>query len=108
MDRDKLQKSDTTDGKPHWHYIVMILESREGYYHWVLSEEERKKGFVRPVRRSYIHISCGTVTKMSTPIAETYARDPKYYGSTFCCHCKKHLPVAEFHWDDVEKSQVGS
>ena len=51
----------------------------------VLSEEERAKGFIRPVRRTYIHEECGTVTTMSVAIAETYARDPKFYGLTFCC-----------------------
>lgn len=116
----------------------------------VLSDEERSKGFVRPVRRSYQHVGkstkyslrdltneekerhgkwgyvkyevypesespilgkywtqaeldnigngCGTVTTMAQPIAETYARDPQFYGATFCTHCQKHLPVAEFIW----------
>lgn len=41
---------------------------------------------------------CGTVTTMSLALAETYARDPKFYGATFCCGCGKHLPVGEFVW----------
>lgn len=61
----------------------------------VLSAEERAKGFVRPVRRSYIHQTCGTLTKMSQAIAETYARDPYFYSGTFCCGCSKHFPVGE-------------
>lgn len=122
----------------------------------VLSEEERAKGFVRPVRRSYVHTGekpanplrdltheeqtrlaglqyvkyeayppngsatvgrfwtekqlkggCGQVTTMPLAIAETYARDPKFYGSTFCCGCKCHLPVAEFTWDKTTEA-VGS
>lgn len=68
----------------------------------VLSEEERKKGFVRPFRDSYIHKKCGTLTKMSRPIAETYARDPKFYGATYCVGCSKHLPVDEFVWDGTD------
>ena len=67
--------------------------------YWVLSEEERAKGFVRPVRRSYLHGACGTVTTMSRPLAETYARDPKYYGATFCAGCGVHRPVSEFKWE---------
>jgi hypothetical protein len=59
----------------------------------VLSEEERAKGFVRPVRKSYKHLACGTVTTMGAAIAETYARDPHFYGGTFCCGCGKHLPL---------------
>lgn len=68
----------------------------------VLSEEERKKGFVRPYRDRYIHTKCGTLTKMSRPIAETYARDPKFYGATYCVGCSKHLPVDEFEWDGTD------
>jgi hypothetical protein len=44
---------------------------------------------------------------MGPAIAETYAREPKYYGSTFCCGCRTHLPVAEFLWDGTNE-RVGS
>ena len=73
----------------------------------VLSDEERAKGFVRPVRKSYIHTQCGTVTTMALGIAETYARDPKFYGSTYCCGCRRHLSVGEFKWDGTD-DVVGS
>jgi hypothetical protein len=126
----------------------------------VLTPEERAKGFVRPVRRSYRHVGllgpqyplrdltdeekerysrfgyikfeeypeteapetgrywtqaqfdkigngCGAMTTMSRDIAETYARDPKFYGGTFCCGCGKHLPVDEFVWEGTEE-RVGS
>jgi len=76
----------------------------------VLSEEERAKGFVRPVRRTYIHEYCGTETRMSQPIAETYARNPGFYGATYCVHCGVHRPVGvngEFYWQD-DGSKVGS
>lgn len=66
----------------------------------VLSEQERAKGFTRPVRRTYVHDGCGGATTMSVGLAETYARDPSFYGATFCVQCSKHLPVAEFRWDD--------
>lgn len=127
--------------------------------YWVLSEEERQKGFVRPVRRIYRHVGtrpkhplrdltaeelirfaafgyvafeaypesgspitgrywteeqlssgCGEATKMAQEIAETYARDPGFYGSTFCCFCKTHAPVGEdgeFVWAD-DGSRVGT
>jgi hypothetical protein len=71
--------------------------------YWILSAEERAKGFIRPVRETYHHLTCGTITRMSLPIAETYARDPKFYGATFCCLCRTHLPVGaagEFVWLD--------
>jgi len=66
----------------------------------VLSVEEREKGYVRPVRLTYVHTKCGVATSMGRVIAETYARDPKFYGSTYCMGCRMHLPVAEFKWED--------
>lgn len=117
----------------------------------VLSEEERKKGFVRPYRDSYVHkgvapkhplrdlsakeieahkqfgyvkfekypdedlpltgrfwtkeqleSGCGGVTVMGRSLSETYARDPKFYGATYCATCQKHFPVHEFVWTDGE------
>jgi hypothetical protein len=126
----------------------------------VLTPEERAKGFVRPVRRSYRHVGllgpqyplrdltdeekvrynqfgyvkfepypesespvtgrywtqaqldkvgngCGTRTTMDHAIAETYARDPKFYGGTFCYGCGKHLPLDEFVWEGTNE-RVGS
>lgn len=78
----------------------------------VLSEEERGKGFVRPYRDAYIHDTCTspakppniTITVMGRALSETYARDPKFYGSTYCCHCKMHRPVGEFHWYEMDGS----
>lgn len=100
----------------------------------VLSESERARGFVRPVRRSYVHVgpggseadpanpalhgrtvspvtgrlACGRETRMSLEIAETYARDPSFYGATYCVGCRAHLPVAEFVWADASTERVGS
>lgn len=121
----------------------------------VLSDEERSKGFVRPVRYSYKHVGmakpkyplrdltvnelelygdygyskyetypeseaglgrfwtqaqldnkgCGAVTTMNQAIAETYARNPHFYGATYCVNCQRHLPVGkngEFTWDDTD------
>lgn len=134
--------------------------------HWVLCAEERAKGFVRPVRDSYVHVGppgpdhplrdltdeeqkrfnrdshepyvkfekyppemaprsgrywtqaeidkiakgCGTRTSMPRAIAETYARQPGYYGSTFCCGCGTYLPVGargEFIWTGTQE-RVGT
>lgn len=73
----------------------------------VLSEEERAKGFVRPLRRKYVHKKCGVETKMGVALCETYARDPKFYGSTYCVGCSMHLPVSEFRWSE-DDAVVGS
>ena len=125
----------------------------------VLSEAERAKGFVRPVRKSYVHVGerpayplraltseevtkhagygvayvayeeypesraplsgrfwtqaqldakgCGGLTTMGDALAETYAANPSFYGSTYCCSCRMHKPVAEFTWD-ADGTVVGS
>lgn len=99
-DRDDPDLGHGTDDAP--------VPQNEAYL--VLSDEERAKGFVRPVRESYVHArgaACGVVTTMSRPIAETYARDPHFYGATYCCGCRRHLPVSEFDWDKTSE-QVGS
>ena len=127
----------------------------------VLSEEERAKGFVRPVRSSYIHVGppvpqyplrelteseqrrheaqeyvryekypgeiagrfwtqaelervwnpCDSLTTMGQALAETYAREPAFYGGTFCAACGAHFPVGaqgEFIWDDGTGEKVGT
>jgi hypothetical protein len=144
------------------------IEQHEVYL--ILSDEERAKGFVRPVRTSYRHVGpagsrscavdcgeectghslrdltdeersqqsygyvkfeeyqgegsvtgrywtqeqldavgkgCGSVTTMGLSLAETYARNPHFYGATYCCFCRKHLAVAEFVWER-DGSRVGS
>ena len=127
----------------------------------VLSPEERAKGFVRQVRRSYTHVGirpkystrdlteqeleryrqfgyvkyeeypegapernggaavgrywtqdqlrsgCGRTTTMGIALAETYARDPKFYSGTFCCECGRHFDLEEFVWEGTTEI-VGS
>lgn len=82
---------------------------QKGYV--ILCEEERRKGFVRPVRTAYVHTKCGSLTKMGRELAETYARDPEFYTGTFCCRCGAHYPVGpegEFIWDDGSGEKVGT
>lgn len=148
---DEVRKEQEANGnKMHKSYLV-------------LTEEERAKGFVRPVQRSYKHVGipgpryalrdltpeeakryesfkyvkfeqypaemspsvgrfwtqsqldsinkgCGATTTMGQAIAETYARDPGFYGSTMCVNCGKHLPVGdtgEFVWAGTD-TRVGT
>jgi hypothetical protein len=112
MDQERLKKSTTTDGRPAApgfedapapQPINPISGQHEAY--WVLSAEERAKGFVRPVRDTYVHVKCGTQTHMGRALAETYARDPNYYGATFCVACRSHFQLitsdgAQFFWID--------
>jgi hypothetical protein len=75
-----------------------------------LSEDEIAKGFVRPVRRSYKHLACDAVTTMGQALAETYARQPDFYGGTFCADCRAHFPVGEsgeFVWEP-DGTKVGT
>jgi hypothetical protein len=78
----------------------------------VLSEEERAKGFVVPLRRYTIHVTCGTATRIPAACAETYARNPAFYGGTFCCYCGKHFPLVNpdgsraFTWEE-DSTPVG-
>lgn len=104
-----------TDGSPvpadGSHRELKENGQQKGYV--VLSKEERAKGFVRPVRRSYVHDKCGVVTTMGQSLAETYARDPYFYSGTFCCGCGAHFPVGpadmggEFVWDGTDE-RVGT
>lgn len=74
----------------------------------VLSEAERLKGFERPYRESYKHQKCNHVTSMNRAIAETYARDPHFYGATYCGNCREHFPVGEegeFVWIEADGSE---
>lgn len=93
-----------TDGSPVTadHRELLPNGQQKGYV--VLSDEERAKGFVRPVRRTYNHGKCHTDTTMSVALAETYARDPGFYGGTFCTGCGTHFPVGEFNWREADGS----
>ena len=90
------------------HRRLKLNGQQEGYV--VLADEERAKGFVRPVRRSYKHLKCGGVTTMGQKLAETYARDPYFYSGTFCGFCGNHFPVGEdgeFVWQGTNE-KVGT
>ena len=77
---------------------------------YLILPDGQRKDLVRPLRLSYIHTKCGTVTRMAQGIAETYAANPKFYGGTYCVGCKNHFPVGEngeFYWDGTEE-KVGT
>lgn len=104
-------KTTLSDGSPvtdDHREIDPVTNQQKGYV--VLSEEERAKGFIRPVRRSYKHEKCGVVTTMGQAIAETYARNPRFYSATFCVQCGNHFPVGEggeFVWVNTNE-KVGT
>lgn len=106
-----MEKTTLTDGSPvtaDHREINPATGMQKGYV--VLADEERAKGFVRPVRRSYVHDRCGVVTTMGLTLAETYARQPDFYSGTFCVGCSAHFPVGaggEFRWDGTNE-KVGT
>jgi len=108
---DKPKKTLTGGREIYPEHREIVPETGQQRDYVVLSEEERQKGFVRPVRYSYKHLKCGSVTKMSQEIAETYARQPDFYGGTFCANCRAHFPVGEhgeFVWLDNPNEKVGT
>ncbi|MDQ5961860.1 MAG: hypothetical protein QG669_252 [Patescibacteria group bacterium] len=84
----------------------LLLKGDDGQMHayFVLSQEEKSKGFIRPIRGEYVHKKCATVTRMNSEIAESFARDPKLYSHTYCVKCINHFPVSEFLWKDSEEN----
>jgi hypothetical protein len=50
---------------------------------------------------------CRVSTKMARELSETYAREPRFYGATYCVGCSMHLPVVEFTWN-ADGERVGS
>lgn len=101
-----IPKTTLTDGSPVYPEHLQLKPNGQQRDYVVLSQEERAKGFIRPVRRTYVHMKCGVATTMAQSIAETYARDPFFYSGTFCVCCRKHFPVGEdgeFVWDDGQK-----
>jgi hypothetical protein len=94
MTKEQVTLTDGSPVTPDHREIDPRTGQQKGYV--VLSEAERAKGFVRPVRRTYTHLKCGTDTTRAQSIAETYARNPKFYSGTFCCHYREHFLLDQF------------
>jgi hypothetical protein len=107
VDRSK-QRLTTGDPVPADRSHTELKPNGQQKAYVVLSEDERRKGFVRPLRDAYRHLTCGKITTMSRDLAETYARDPHFYSGTFCTTCRKHFPVGEdgeFTWYEMDGSE---
>jgi hypothetical protein len=85
--------------RPTYEVRELTAEEHERYdrYHYMYYEEyppgQRISG--RFWTDAEVRRGCGAVTTMGTDLAETYARDPKFYGSTFCSCCGEHYDVAD-------------
>lgn len=103
-DTEMLDKVSVHDGTTYVAKVPVLADENGKYHGWShLTNEElaslnNTQGYVG---------GCGSSTKMARPIAETYSRNPHYYGATFCCSCNRHLPVGEFVWDGTDE-RVGS
>lgn len=95
-------KTTLADGSlvtPDHREINPATGQQKGYE--VIAKDERiERGFQRPVRQTYRHLSCDGETTMALPIAQTFAVDPTFYEGTFCLRCKQHFLLAEFIWSD--------
>lgn len=82
----------------------------EGYVKYEVypeSESPKVGKFWTQAQLDHVGKGCGSTTTMGKDLAETYARDPYFYGATYCVFCGKHLKLDEFVW--VEDGQrVGS
>jgi hypothetical protein len=96
-------KRTLTDGTPVTEDHRELRADGQQKAYVVLSADERAKGFVRPVRRTYRHKVCHSITTMGTALAETYARDPEFYSGTFCVSCGAHFPLDQFTWEGTDE-----
>lgn len=104
MTTDRMLVSGDPVPEDHSHTALKPNGQQQDYV--VMTDAERAKGFIRPVRRTYVHQKCGVATTMGQAIAETYARKPDFYSGTFCVGCGSHFPIGEagqFVWDDGTK-----
>jgi hypothetical protein len=65
----------------------------------------------RPIRYAYYHERCQSITEMPAPAAETFARNPSFYGAVDCKKCFGSFDVDEFLWvqdGKVIDEKVGS
>lgn len=89
----------------------LTAEEQERYKQWNYVKFEAYPESESPLtgrfwtQRDLDNRGCGTKTTMARPIAETYASNPHFYGSTYCCQCQMHRPLAEFVWIEADGSQ---
>lgn len=89
------------------------IHSKHGYVRYEqypASESPLVGRFWTQAQLDAVGKGCGTVTTMGQALAETYARQPGFYGATYCCHCSMHLKVGadgEFVWDGTSE-RVGT
>lgn len=91
---------------------IREIDPETGMQHcYLVLPDGQRKELVLPVRRSYKHLTCGTVTSMGQALSETYAANPHFYSGTYCVACKGHYPVGksgEFVWVNCDREGEGT
>jgi len=97
-----MEKTTLTDGSPVTPDHRDIIESgpRTGQQksYVVLSDEERAKGFVRPVRRSYVHVGPPPPASLRDLDAEEHERYDQFGYVKFEPYGEDSLPVTGRYW----------
>lgn len=84
-EQDESQPTPTSEKRPDGQYKD----------HWVLSAEERAKGFVRPVRKSYVHVG---IAGPEFDLVDLTPEQVEMFGSEYA----KYEPYPEGHKGSAE------
>jgi hypothetical protein len=82
----------------------------QGYVKFEEYPKDGRSGLGRYWTQAQLESGCGCVTTMGRALSETYARDPSFYGGTFCSTCGEHFKVGErgeFVWT-LDGQKVGT
>lgn len=109
MNDEKRARSTTISGNPPAPGMETAgapqpIDPKTGMHgdYWVLSDEERAKGFVRPVRHTYKHVGiCGPVG----PVRDTTDEERSRYGNDFVVF--EEVGEGGRFWTRAELQRVG-
>lgn len=103
----------TTDGNPphddHWDGPAPApIDPKTGQHkaYWVLPEEERKRGFVRPVRRSYTHVGPLPPANLRDLTAEEQERYARFGYAKFEEFPPERSPQTGRFWTQAELDRL--
>lgn len=74
-------------------YICVMLPGHEG--DCAVFHKAADIGELERAGKHHLLGGCNGVTRMGYAIAATYARQPDFYGATYCVDCQMHRPVGE-------------
>lgn len=92
----------TTTEKEHWTNDIYVK-----FEEYPASEFPKTGRLWTQAELDKVGNGCHAKTTMGRELAGTWARNPRFYGATYCVHCQMHLPIAEFVWS-VDGERLGS